>query len=347
MSRSVQFALVLGTVLLIASGASHFLIQWFGIEDKPMAHKVLAGSADHPMAFVAGSSLMQDGLSWNEISEALGCRTETWFVPGSSPSEWEMAQKRGGEAKLNIVVISAYDLNEYTLCDFHSEVVPLAVTTSDLWHSHSSWHFTKRVLSQYPLKYLRLAFPLIGRSQGVMVGLRAQSRRLLKPWIKLDAEATPTVSATHNSSDEDAKTEKISQWSPAKMLRRLAALRNASQGKQGFDGAKRLALIRMLQQSERQGRVIVVVLPVSPTYSSEVLRADAARQFEDEVTNVRQKFPQAEWVRLDQESDLLSDDNFWDLVHMNSYGQHVATEKFLATCSRRPVTSLAAPASGQ
>src|SRR4051794_1881903 len=78
MTRRSQFVLVLACALLIAAGISHFLIHCFGMEDKPMAHKLLGGLPGEPMAFVAGSSLMQDGLSWSEIAEALDCRMETW-----------------------------------------------------------------------------------------------------------------------------------------------------------------------------------------------------------------------------------------------------------------------------
>jgi hypothetical protein len=39
--------------------------------------------------------------------------------------------------------------------------------------------------------------------------------------------------------------------------------------------------------------------------------------------------PQAHWIRLDQFDELRSNEYFWDLVHMNAYGQQIATVAFL------------------
>ena len=73
----------------------------------------------------------------------------------------------------------------------------------------------------------------------------------------------------------------------------------------------------------------MVVLPVSPAYAKEFLVSEASQSFESALTEARQAVPQARWIRLDRLESLNSDGYFWDLVHMNSYGQRIATEAFL------------------
>ena len=121
---------------------------------------------------------MVEGLAWERISQELGVGIENWFVAGSSPSEWEALQPRARNASTTFIVVSAYDLNEEFLCDSRSEVVPLNQTVKDLWHSRADWHFAKRVLSQYPLKYVRILFPTLGRSDGVHGWSSRKTRRL-------------------------------------------------------------------------------------------------------------------------------------------------------------------------
>jgi hypothetical protein len=75
---------------------------------------------------------------------------------------------------------------------------------------------------------------------------------------------------------------------------------------------------------------VVVVLPVSPAYVKEFLTEDVNREFEKALAEARTSVPTAHWIRLDQMNELSSNEYFWDLVHMNSYGQKIATEAFLA-----------------
>src|SRR5437667_427295 len=80
-----------------------------------------------------------------------GLRIEGWSVAGSSPWEWETFQRRAPDVGLTFLVVSAYDLNEHFICDFHADTVPPTHTLADLWQSEADWHFAKRVLTQYPL----------------------------------------------------------------------------------------------------------------------------------------------------------------------------------------------------
>ena len=66
-----------------------------------------------------------DGLSWGRISDILNQRIEGWGVAGSSPRRMGAISTLGQlNANMTVIVVSPYDLNEYFLCDFRSEVVP-------------------------------------------------------------------------------------------------------------------------------------------------------------------------------------------------------------------------------
>ena len=128
---------------------------------------------------------------------------------------------------------------------------------------------------------------------------------------------------------DPSRLEKISDWTPAYLLRRLAKLRSACQGQHSYYGPKQLALRRMLEQACRQGRTVVLVLPVSPAYQTEFLDAETRRQFETAVADLQRTVPGAHWLRLDRLPALNSNDLFWDVVHMNVYGKKIATENTL------------------
>ena len=316
--------------LLTASIVDHAIVGWLRIRTGGVSHRILGRRPAAPLALVEGSSLMLDGIWWQRISEKVSETVETWFVAGSSPSEWEVLQHRAPYVHLTFITLSIYDLNDDFLCDYRANVVPLHQTIDDLRQSHSDWQFSKRVLSQYPLKYMRAFFPTVGRSDGVMVGVRGKLARLLSPWTNIAPEAGPTIEAESNASAENDKKEKLTDWTQARVLRRIALMRSACGGKHRFDGPKKLALLRMLEQAQRQGTVIVTVLPVSNIYNEEFLTPEVAAQFEASLSAIERAVPAAKWFRLDQLPQLKSDEHFWDLVHLNVYGQRIATKAFLA-----------------
>ena len=86
----------------------------------------------------------------------------------------------------------------------------------------------------------------------------------------------------------------------------------------------------MLNRAAQQGRVVVVVLPVSPPYAREFLPATTTEEYEHVLAEARRRVPAAVWVRLDQLPELHSTDYFWDLVHLNTEGQKIATDALLA-----------------
>lgn len=272
---------------------------------------------------------MINAISWQRVSDTVATTIENWFVAGSSPSEWEVLQHQAPDVHLTFIAVSAYDLNEDFSCDYRADVVPFRQTVNDLRQSHSDWQFSKRILSQYPLKYVRILFPTVGRSDGVMVGLRGGFAKLLSPWIRIEAEPGPAIGAGNKGGTEDDEKERLTEWTQARTLRRIVLMRSACRGKQRFDGPKKLALLRMLEQAHRQGQVVVIVLPVSVIYTREFLSPQVTAQFEATLSAAQRAVPAARWFRLDQVAELKSDDKFWDLVHLNVFGQQIATKAFL------------------
>ena len=240
------------------------------------------------------------------------------------------------EAQLTLLVVSVYDLNEQFLCDFHADVVPFVQTANDLRLSRADWHFSKRVLSQYPLKYIRILFPTVGRSDGVMWGTRDKLAYAFGLAGGAASEARPTLAVGKVLRTEESKNDTIKDWKPARRLRRLATMRAACQGQHRFDGPKNLAFSRMLHQAKERGRVVVVVLPVSPPYTKEFVTPPVSDAFQKALTDAARTCPQARWVRLDRLPDLNSNDYFWDLVHMNANGQQIATEALIAQSHASP-----------
>lgn len=328
-TRGWQLTFVLLTAIAIASAGSHLLTVWLKIETTSGTPWQIGLPTGTTPAVMAGSSLAGDAISWDAVSTTYQRRINGWAVAGSSPWEWETFQRRTPGYPVTYVIVSAYDLNEYYLSDFHADVVPFRQTVEDLWDSHADWHFAKRVLSQYPLKYVRTLFPSAGRSQGIMGGLRERLVRSLGKSAALQAEAGPTMTIGKTDSTKAYKEDRISSWERGTLLRRVATMRGASQGVQAFDGPKKLAFERMLTRGQQSGQVVVVVLPVSPAYARAFLSPDVRRRFESALADVQRRAPDAQWVRLDRLPDLAADDHFWDLVHMNTTGQRLATRAFL------------------
>ena len=328
MNYKVQFGVIALAAMTITSGISHFVVRWLHIRTVVVSHRIIGDCGAKPFAYLAGSSLMLDALSVDRVSMELRHGIETWFVAGSSPSEWEPFQSLAPDARITLVGVSAYDLNEEFLCDFRSEVVPLGQAVRDLAAARSSWPFITRVLSEYPLQYLRILFPTAGRSDGVMGGLKEQLREPLRPWIAFESDVGPKVPLL-DGGGLDYKRERISDWSAGYLLRSVEKLRSACQDRHSFDGTKNLALLRILERGRRQGRVIVVVLPVSAAYKNGFFTAKTVRKFEDALHAAQLAVPDVFWIRLDQIPQLSSNEYFWDVVHLNTFGQQIATDAFL------------------
>jgi hypothetical protein len=192
-----------------------------------------------------------------------------------------------------------------------------------------NWHFSKRLISQYPLAYLRRFFPTAGNSDAVLVGLRRKLPTKLRTSAAAEDSANSMVLPKDAVMEFGGSIEKLSDWPTAKTLRRLALTRSENQGMHAFNGPKQLAFRRMLQRAKEQGRTIIVVLPVAPLYAHEFLTPAVNRQFEETLADAEKSVPDALVVRLDQISNLKSDEYFSDPVHMNGAGREIASAAFL------------------
>lgn len=326
MHSAAKLLLTLMVSTMAASLVSHKVAKSLGIHTLAASgHKYYGPRGELPDALICGSSLTYDGLDWERIAERYGMGLESWPVPGSSPVEWEQLQRRSPKAVTTFVGLSAYDLNEAWLCDFRADVVPIGQAIVDLWHSGADTALVKRVLSCYPRMWVRKVFPTVGRSQGVLSGLRDSAREVIRRGA---GEEAGVPDARLRLASDDVSTSALSDWPQDRLLRRLVAMRSLSQGQHRYTGPKRLALLRLLRQASSQGEVVVVVLPVSPPYVAELLRAEDLKDFDDLLVEVAKEFPKAQWTRLDRLPELNSTEYFYDLVHLNARGRSIATEHF-------------------
>jgi hypothetical protein len=328
MPRAIQLVFVAVLAIFIAATVSQFAATWLGIPRPAMVYRRI-GPENGPQVFCAGSSVVQFGLSWPEVSTALGQGIENWGLGGSTPTEWEVSQSYAANTNLMIIGVSLHDLNENFLCDSHANVVPIAQTIRDLWQSKVDWQFSRRVLSQYPLAYLRILFPTAGKSDAVLVGLRRKIHEMTRSTPTLEEKANFLVLPSGPVLNFGEATEKLSDWPADKALRRIDLLRSEIHDSHRFDGPKHLAFLRMLDRAQQRGGVIVVVMPVAPTYMEKFVTADVKWNFEKSLAEGRSVAPRALFVRLDQLPSLSSDQYYADFVHPNGIGRRIATTAFL------------------
>lgn len=333
MSRTLNFILVLCAVATVCSGVSHFAARQLKIYASYGAPQNYGPAGQQALTILHGSSLAYSGIDWEQISALIGDPIQSWATAGSSPAEWELLNRRSPQTARALIVISAYDLNEYWLCDFRADIVPFWRTAKDLWRCGADWQFCKRLFSQYPVMILRKLFPTVGRSDGVMTGIRDALQEAVYGRSKMEASDNPNFGPT----TAPDLNEKLTDWSPARLQRRLVLMRLRCQGKHSFHGPKRLALIRLLQQASHQGQVVLIVVPVSPTYQKEFLTPNVVQELEKTITELQRRCPQARLIRLDQHAALDDNDVFRDLVHLNSNGQNIATSALLEEL-RRPTS---------
>ena len=166
--------LVLCLVVGICSTVSHLTVGWLKIKAGWGGYKYYGPAGLKVAGILYSSSPGYDGIDWNLVAEAIGGGIESWATAGSSPSEWEEFPKSEPKVKYTFIAVSAHDLNEYFLSDFRADIVPFNRTLRDLRQCGADWQFSKRMLSQYPAMLVRKLFPTVGRSDGVMVGIRAK-----------------------------------------------------------------------------------------------------------------------------------------------------------------------------
>lgn len=328
--------------LVLASSANYLLSSWLGFPRTANGYIGIyrrVGPESGPQALCAGSSLLVWGLDWSKVSEALGQGIETWGVGGSSPDIWEEWQKRRPLSNTTIIGVSVYDLNEMHLADERAMIVPLSRTMNDLWASgaeSSLWH---RVLSQYTVTYVRLLFPTAGKADRVLEGLRSKAAAWLGRQASLEEHEGLVVEPRAPLLDAGESTAKVSDWTPARLIRRIASFRSENSGRHDFfKGPKSLAFHRLLVRAQQQGSVIVVVLPVTRAYTEAFLGDGEVAAFERAMDEATAIAPEATFVRLDRLPGISDPGNFFDLVHMNSFGRRQATAAFLMELAKKGTT---------
>ena len=332
--RRLRLVLILAVSIAICAAASHVAVGWLRIKAGNWGgYKRYGPKEKNALAILHCSSPGYDGIDWDQIGEVLGGAIESWATPGSSPSEWELMHDRSSHVERTFIAITAYDLNEYFLCDFRAEIVPLNWAIRDLWRCGGDWQFSRRILSQYPTMLIRKLFPTVGRSDGVMVGIRVKLQKVLGRSVA--ASDAPKFAATGRS----IITERVSDWTPARLQRRLLLMSAACQGEQSFTGPKGMALLRLLRRAQRQGEVVLVVLPLPPVYRRALMPPAAVQEFERALADLQRLCQRVQVIRLDQLPALDHNEYYSDLVHMNMYGQEVATETLLSRIKEHQLTS--------
>src|SRR5262245_13494285 len=107
-----QIILVLAAAIAIAAIGSHFVASWVKVKTKAAQPFTFENSSGNPPAFLAGSSVANYGISWEQISTQLNTKIRVWGIAGGSPFEWEQFQKQVPEAQTTIIIVSAIDLDE-------------------------------------------------------------------------------------------------------------------------------------------------------------------------------------------------------------------------------------------
>jgi hypothetical protein len=143
-----------------------------------------------------------------------------------------------------------------------------------------------------------------------------------------ETQAGPTLEVGMEKVVDNYRLQRVSDWSRSQIIRKLAAESAGFQGSRAFNGLKDLAFKRMLQYGCQRGPTIVIVMPISASYAKEFMSPELVHQFEAAMAEAQRKDPTVEWLRLDQVPGLASDENYCDLVHMNVFGQKIATEAF-------------------
>jgi hypothetical protein len=331
MSRNLHLALVLIVATGIAAAGSHAVASWLKIKTAAAEPFVLGNPTGKPPAFMAASSVGGYGILWGDIATRLDTQIKTWGIAGGSPIEFEQFQKKVPEAQTTFIVISTYDLDEALPCDFRAAIVPIGQACASLWEEHADWRYSKLVLSQYPMTWLRTPFPTLGRSRGLMGAALIRFKDLAKQSPGgSQGPVGPTIKFGKGAANDEYTRQRLSDWSHSAAIGKLVAMRVEFQGEHSFDGAKKRALERMLQYAGPRGRAFIVVLPISAAYTKEFISPELVQKFEAVLAEVQRSAPRAEIVRLDRVPGLGSDENYCDLVHMNVFGQKLATEALLA-----------------
>ena len=327
MKRVWQFISVWAVALVFSSVLSHAAVRRLRIKADAKGYRVFGSQAGKPVATLYGTSPAFDGLDWDQVADFLGGGIDNWGIAGSSASEWEMMQLSSPDTPRTFIVVSPVDLNDYYLGDFRAQIVPFVKTVQELSEAGADWSFSERMLSQYPLTFIRKLFPTAGRSDGVMVGIRIMLLKLMGRSSPHDEVGV--LRPTFGSIGPNMIKERLTDYDPGRLRRRLELMRAGCQGKQWFDGPKKHALLRMVRWAAARGKVTLIVMPMSPIYQREFMKPMATREFEQALADAQAPGANLPMIRIDKLPVLHNNDVFWDFVHLNMDGQKIATAALL------------------
>ncbi len=322
-SRGIQYLGVLCLAILLAAAGSHLVASWLKIKVRA-AEPFVIGQKNTHIAFLAGSSVADYGVDWDEIAETENLQIHVWGIAAGSPVEHEQFQQLVPEARTTFIAVSAVDLDEALISDFRAAIVPLDKAMRALWSAGADARYAREVLSQYPTTWLRSLFPTLGRSRGILGAIRVKLKGAIQSAAGEDAG--PTIKFGKDGGGDNYRRQKMSDWPAEELQRKLVAMKVTFKGETSFHGLKEGAFKRMLEMAAAQGRTIVCVMPSSPAYKRAFLSSDRTRDFEDSLERLKSSVPKVEWIRVDQLPEFSSGDYFCDLTHLNEQGNKVATQ---------------------
>jgi hypothetical protein len=133
-----------------------------------------------------------------------------------------------------------------------------------------------------------------------MVGLRGKLRAVLRGGRA--GGGNPGGDEAMNAVQGEARKDRLSDWPEDQRLRNVAIMRDRFAGTVLFGGVKQLALERLVAGIERRDQVLLVVLPLSPTFGEAFITPAAQAAFEGQLRALQQRHPGTSVLRLDQDS---------------------------------------------
>lgn len=327
MSHRRQFFVICTAVFVLCSSLNYAAVHLLDIRTRVIDRGVIGTGSEVDAVLTLGSSIGFFGISFRQVSNLLNRPLITRSIGGCSPSELEVLAREVPSAARVIIAVSLFDLNENNICDSRA-LVSLPQTIRDLHDTGAGWSETKRILWTYPVPWLQTVFPLAGRSNVVLVGLRDRFRQIRGRG----QDATVDPKLTFKTDKETSRPERLSDWDHGRIVRNLSQLHAAGLAAGRYGGTKMRALGRIVERGSQPP--IVLVMPMSLPYKADFATPAATEAFESALQVFEKLHPAVRLIRLDRAPTLQSSDVFWDLVHLNDAGRAIATDLMLRSFER-------------
>lgn len=318
-------AILFVVVAVIAATASHSVYHLLNLNPPAVNHKVFESQNEKSTLLALGSSLMNFGLNWKEISKNLDIVVEVKGCGAGSPSEFEYLTPEEDDYNSTLVFTSIFEMSEGMISDSRTREVPFFTTFMDIIRTRPDWTFSKSLLLSYPVDAARVVFPTLGRSWEIMVRSRERLRAVLGRQKPADDGAPIQLDPGSNT-----RTDRIDRWDNGRLARNLSQLRGRGVTITGsFSGPKTAALNRLASKGSTHQVFGIVVMPVSPAYEAAFVDGQTRHDFETMLDGISRAHPNMRLLRLDQDLALQSDGLYWDPVHLNNSGQNLATDRLI------------------